>query len=303
MPEQLERLAAQDSLYDAATRNQAVQTFLTVPVVVAFSLLSFFAPAVKVYSACWAMILLFLDVFVFEAREKELKIEAAKIKEQFDCDVLQLPWRALMVGTRPDASVTSEFAAKYRARHKAFSQLYEWYRPEVGQLPIEIARISCQAENCDWDSKLRRKYAKYVALSVGLFLACMLFVGLIGGVSLDGFVLAVLYPVLPAVKLGVQQYRRHNQAADALDRLKDYCTRTWREAIAGTAKVAELEMRCRELQDEIFKQRCQDPLAPKRIYRWLARKYSGHLRNAALERIDEALKNMSGLKGPGRPEL
>jgi len=110
---QLDRLAAQGSLYSAANRIQAVQIFLTVPVVIVFSLISLFIPGAKVYSACWALILLFLDVFLFEARQKALKNEAAKIQEQFDCEVLQLPWRDLRVGSRPDASVVSEFAAKY----------------------------------------------------------------------------------------------------------------------------------------------------------------------------------------------
>ena len=105
--------------------------------------------------------------------------------------------------------------------------------------------------------------------------------------------LAVLYPVLPAVKLGVQQYREHNQAADSLDRQKEYCGRAWRSAMAGNATVAELEAQSRELQDEIFEHRRRNPLVPDRIYRWMVKKYGGHLRKAALERIDEALNSIN----------
>ena len=44
-----------------------------------------------------------LDPALFNLWQQSLKQQAAKIQELFDCDVLQLEWRELKVGRRPDA--------------------------------------------------------------------------------------------------------------------------------------------------------------------------------------------------------
>jgi hypothetical protein len=161
------------------------------------------------------------------------KERAAKIQELFDCDVLQIPWAELKVGHRPDTETVVEAAEKYRRPDPDYTALRNWYPAIVGQVPLSLARLVCQRSNCCWEATLRRRYATVVAIVIGALSFLVFVLGLMRGISLEKFILAVLAPLMSTFLWGIRKYREQREAANSADRLKEYVEKRWGNAPKG----------------------------------------------------------------------
>ncbi|MBD1864555.1 MULTISPECIES: S-4TM family putative pore-forming effector [Trichocoleus] len=284
LPHQIDRLAAQQYFYSAAKRIQAIHIFCSVPLVLIGSLIAAFFPQFSVYTALWGLSITFLDVIFFSPYQKMFKKQAAKIQEIFDCDVLKLEWASIKIGRRPDEETVLEAASHFKKANPSYPHLTDWYAKEVGQLPIEQARIICQRTNCWWDSKLRRNYANWVVILLSSLVIALVIIGLIGNYSLESFILRTLVPLTPAFLLGTRQYSEHIESANSWQRLKEYSEQLWEQAISKQKTDQELTQSSRCLQDEIYEHRCKSPL----IFDWLYHQ----LRPAYSEQTDRGVKAM-----------
>lgn len=287
---QLDRLAAQRQLYSDAKRIQAFQKILSIPVVVLWSLFVMWIPDLKVYAAYWGICVTLLDVIFFTPWQRSLKEKAAKVQELFDCDVLKLSWRNLQAGRRPDAEAIMESSSKFKCVDPECSTLRNWYPGSVDKLPIHLARIVCQRANCWWDANLRRRYATWMIISVGTLTIFVFLVGLVGGLTLEKFFLAVLAPLMPAFVLGLREYTEHKESASKLDRLIEHAEKLWNMAIIEKATPDELTEESRDLQDEIYDHRRRSPLIFDWIYRRLRQTHEDQMNKGAEALIEEALK-------------
>src|SRR5579862_5926176 len=113
---QLDRLAAQRHIYSSAKSIQALEIALTVVGGVACSLGAILRPEIKAYAALYGLVVGTLDYFLLTAHVKALRLQAAKVQELFDCDVLQLPWHELQAGRRPDAEAVVAASMKFKRR-------------------------------------------------------------------------------------------------------------------------------------------------------------------------------------------
>ncbi len=289
--QQLDRLAAQRQLYSDAKRIQAVQMFLAVPAVIALSFLGLWKPQLQVYGAFWGIAVALVDISFLTPWQRSLREQAAKIQEAFDCDVLQLDWPGLKAGQRPDVETITGAAKRYKRIDSDYSTLRPWYPVEVGRLPLHLARLVCQRANCWWDAELRRQYARWVIVTVCLVVVLVFLLGLVGGLTLERLVLAVLAPLLPALLLGLRQYQEHNESAAAVDRLKEHAETLWNQAIAGKLTADELARESRKLQDEIYDHRRRSALIFDWMYKRLRSDHEERMNKSANALVDEALKS------------
>ena len=109
---QLDRLAAQRSLYLKAKQIQGWQLVLSVPCVIVWSFVVLAFPALRSYAALWGIVVTLLDSVALDRWQKNLKERAARVQELFDCDVLELTWPELK-GQRPDAELIAEESSRY----------------------------------------------------------------------------------------------------------------------------------------------------------------------------------------------
>jgi uncharacterized membrane protein len=280
---QLARLRAQRALYSRAKAILAVQICLSVPFAVFWSILALFYQESKVYAGFWGLAITLLDLVALTPWQKTLKIKAAKIQEEFDCDVLNLPWRSVAVGDRPDP----EDVAAWSSPGKNDDVLRNWYPPAVGDLPLPLARVICQRANCWWDAELRRRYAKgALGVIAGIFLVTIT-IALAGHFRMDQWLLTIVLPLVPVFILGLRQSIEQKEAADRLDVLRRHTERIWRELLAG-ASAESVTQQSRELQDEIFDHRRRNPLIFDWIYRLLRDQQEELMNRAASDLIEEA---------------
>ena len=291
-PTQLKRLAAQRQLYSDAKVFQAVQIGLSAlgPPILAV-LVAFFSlrPA---YAASFGIIVTFLNILWFTPRQQSLKEKAAKIQELFDCDVLELPRRELMTGSPLEMiEAIEKSSSKYKRKANDDSKLENWYPKDVGELPLHLGRVVCQRSNCWWDAQLRRRYAKWVIGGVLVVLIVVVFLGFIGGLSLEKIILAMVNPLMPAFALGIRQYKEHTESATRLDKLKEYAEELWEKAV-GDANPDELTRDSRELQDAIYNHRRTSPLIFDWLYRHLRKDDEELMNKAADAMVKDALESL-----------
>ena len=264
-PHQLERLAAQRQLYSDAKNIQNINIILSIPSVIIWSILIAFFPSLQIYAALWGLSVTLLEQAIFSHSQKNLQEKAAKIQQLFDCDIFELDWSQLCSGSRPEPELIVSSSAKYRKKDPNYSNLKDWYQVSVGQLPIHEASLICQRSNIWWDAKQKLRYCKLILFGLIAITIIVFLVGLVGGLTLEKFVLAIVIPLLPAFIFTIRQYIENKQAATRLDNLRENSENIWQQVINRRITPQELERESYILQNQIYDNRRLSPL----IFDWL----------------------------------
>jgi hypothetical protein len=285
--QQLERLAAQRTLYSRAKTVAGIQAIVSVPAAIAWSLIANFYPSMKSWAALWGLVIAVVDVGLLDALQSSSQRDAAKVQEAFDCAVLDLPWNSLVVGSRPDPERIAEASQKYSSDPK--HPIENWYPPEVAKLPLSSARLVCQRTNLWWDWKLRQRYG-LVLVGGGLALAvASLATGLVRHYSLEDSLLTFWIPLAPAYLWALREFRKHQSAAKLSEGLKEYTGTLWAGALAGTISDAELKEESRRVQDQICQRRRDSALVFDWLYNRLQAAHEMQATKGAAELVREAL--------------
>jgi hypothetical protein len=287
----LELLAAQRQLYSDAKNLQIISVIISVPVVIAWSILVALFPTLAVYAALWGIIATFLELLVFSRLQKSTQEKAAKIQQIFDCEVLQFNWASLNCGVRVERETIIDASNRYKRKNLNFIQLQDWYPISVGQLPIHQARILCQRSNVWWDAQLRRSYSKWIIIILLSLTVIVSLIGLIGGLTFEKFLLAILVPLIPAFVFGLRQYTEHNEAATRLDRLRENAEVLFEQVISRRYTTQDLERESYSLQTQIYDNRRRSPLILDWLYSRLRNKDEEQMNKGAESLVQELTQN------------
>lgn len=261
---QLRFLRAQRELYARAKRVLIIQLVLTIGVPLIGAVSTLMLPELKAFVAFLALSIAMLDVAVLDRFQKRLLLAAARVQEQFDCAVLELPWNQFTAGHPLGPEAIHEAASGYARRHDD-SSLIDWYPVVVGNVPLHLARVICQRTNLWYDSRVRRHYgAILLGFALGL-LAVLIGVGILGGLTLTTFVLVVVAPASPFLSWAIREYHRQRDVADGLDKVRNEAESLWDRAKSGACGPDGCATQSREFQNAIFARRSTS--AP--IFGWI----------------------------------
>lgn len=278
-PENIRLLAAQRCLYSRAKGLAAVQVFLAglTPVVGAIAVA--LKPDTDTWAAFAGIIVAFVDTIWLDPKQKRLRNLAASVQEHFDCTVLQLTWNAALAGRHPSPEDIHEAAEAHTPSSAA--PLEDWYPHAVNAVPLYQGRLICQRTNCWWDSKLRQRYCNWIFGTVFVLSTCVFALGLLNGISLQKFVLAVMAPLLPAGLWAAREWRRQSETALESDRQKEDSESLWGQVVRGEVAEPEVSRRSRELQDAILVRRRGNAPVFDWVYRRLRSKQEDQMNVAA----------------------
>lgn len=293
---QLKRLGAQRRLYSYAKVIQGWQMTVNVLAVLVLSGLSAIFPGFAIWVPLISLVLTVLNSWELTPWQKSLQEKAAKIQEAFDCHVLELNWRELSIGSPVEIETVEFYASKYERKDSGYSELKNWYSTAVSELPIDWARFICQRTNLWWDSKLRKRYVKWISVVLAALTVCALIFGMLDGLTFEEFILAVVPPLAPAFLLGCQQSRENKEFAANLDRLRTCVEGLWANALKN-GDPDELTNASRELQDAIYNHRRTSPLIPDKFYDCLKKENEDLMNKAAEEYVKEAQDALRDRKG------
>jgi hypothetical protein len=296
-PKQLERLAAQRYLYSTAKHLLTGQLFLDIlsPIVLAVIIALFLD--FGIYAALIALLILVSD-FYLESLKSSKQEQAAGVQELFDCELLDLQFHDLIARNIPDTVEIMEAAEKYKRSDPTYQALKDWYSPEVDALPLYLARLVCQRINCLWDVQLRRKYLQRVGAIFFFLCVIVITVALMKGLTVGNFLLVVVAPLLPAIGWMIRELRGQNEAIRRKDALKQYAEELWTDALKKCVSEEEIERKSRALQDQIYNNRCSNPLILDTLYSRLRPKDEAKMNRSAKDLVDEALQNLSKKSNP-----
>lgn len=287
----LELLAAQRQLYSDAKNLQMISVIMSVPVVIAWSILVALFPPLAVYAAFWGIVATLLELLIFSRLQKNAQEKAAKIQQIFDCEVLQFNWASLNCGVRIEPETIIDASKRYKRKKGNFTELQNWYPVSVDQLPIYQARVICQRSNVWWDAQLRRRYSKWIVFILFALTVIVFVIGLIGGLTLEKFLLAVLAPLTPAFVFGLRQYTEHNEAAVRLDRLRENAEALVQEIINRRYTPQDFEKESYSLQTQIYDNRRRSPLIQDWLYSQLRNEDEEKMNKGAESLVQELIQN------------
>ena len=291
----LKHIAAWSHLYGHAKVVAGWQFFLSVPCALAMSLIALRWPEAKVVTTPISLLLGWIDVLCLDRIQTSRKKTAAKMQEEFDCELFGLPWNAIRCSTTPETEVLNEAADKF-ARKLKNANHRDWYPKEVGRLPLPLARLICQRAAVWWDMSQRRKYAGWLVAIVSVLVVGVVALSFTADQRVRDMVLSVYVPIAPAVVWAVRECIRQRDAVSALEKLKGQIESIFSDAISGKRNFAELDQLSRNIQDMAFDGRARNPLFFDFIYNHFRPDQELRMNEKAKEMADAALANQEQWK-------
>lgn len=288
-PHQIKLLRAQRCIYDQAKAVVAWQIGLTVAVPFVGALLALAFPAIKAEVALVSLAISILDIAFLDRLQKRLVLRAARVQEEFDHIVLELPWNRFVSTTMVEREAIHEAATALEGDDNPF---IDWYPRVVSQAPIHLARIICQRTNLWYDSKVRRRYGgALIGAAVVLFVSLLL-LGMIGGLTIVDFVLLVVAPATPFFSWAVREFYRQYDVAKALDRVREEAESLWERAKIKECGEDDCLMQSREFQNAIFIRRSTS--TP--IFNWIYKRMRSKNEEQMNVGANELVKDLAGHK-------
>lgn len=251
-------------------------------------------PEIRPKLALASIMLLLLEIGVAVRLQRDWVKTAARIQEQFDTEVFELPWNQFVVGSKVDPEVIRSVTRKPTTAAQC-KDLEGWYEHCVGSIPLPLGRLVCQRTNITYDMRVRKTYAWGLLVTATLLVMFLLNGGLHEGLSFSDLLLTVLVPFIPLAAFVLREHRKQSDTVENLTTLKSEVDKLWAKALK-TPDSTELEQDSRNLQDAIYRNRTSNPLVYDWVY-WLMRNINeDSARHAADTLVAEAKRSLTQVK-------
>ena len=220
----------------------------------------------------WTIIYLIAENF------RKIKSEqGAKIQEQFDTELYQIPWNEVLCRKKINRDIQKDLSNKYTDY-----DLKDWYSVEIGNdIPNEIAILLCQRINFSWELNLRKKFVYFLVSAIVIYYGVFLLISILTNLGLFD-TLILMSPSISFLIYGVQnslslksQIKSKNQTLDLIDKKLEYYS---------TDRTLPTKETLRQIQDVIYSERT----VPEKIPDWFYKAF----RSKNEIRTDELIKSI-----------
>ncbi len=281
----LSLVRARRRIYETVKTYQGAVVLTTLALPLASLAAAAWMPEARAYVAAGALLFAMCEVIFLDRWSKKQMKCAAKLQEQFDCDVLEMRPNEFLVGARVDPEEVYELSAQ-ELDAKGERELRDWYPVAVGEVPMHVGRILCQRENLLYDGNVRKTYSRVLRAALVAIVCSLTLYSLLAGLSVEALLLTVLAPALPIVNWTLREFFRQRDTVETLVRLKAESEKLWKSALAGMP-VAEAGERSRELQDALFNHRVASPLVFDFLYRFRRNALEAQMNAGAVQLVRE----------------
>ena len=215
---------------------------------------------------------------ILNDRSVSIKLMAAEYQEYIDRSLFDFPINDDIIS---NLDKLKRYAIDLKIKHnKEFNEkikpntkgtIYNWYS-DVSNLPIEIARLFCQNENCHWESKLRRDYNKvlYFLIITAISTYVYMLVKYYSGYAIFNLIYAI------PVSIEIMKLIKHNnEIIKICDELEDRINRVY-TYISKKLNDIDNQYLYNEsivIQRKIFDYRKTNISIPDFLYYFLRKKY------------------------------
>lgn len=252
-------LAAQRQMYRNGKVVQRWRVVVTVVLALASPILAVVLPDTGSVLASAAGIWLLISRLLLEEAELSQVRKGANVQEQFDVSIFGLTWNSLVVGAPVPQETISAAARRYRGDRAELRNWYSCARP----WPRSQEVLACQMSNLSWDGRLRQAYGTVVLSLTTILFAAGIVVGLAFDKSLIDYLLGVFFPSVPALLKGIETAKAHRSVARRKWALHSILAELVASLSRGQRSPSAIH---RELQDVIYRLRCERPVVPDWCY-------------------------------------
>ncbi|WEX77950.1 S-4TM family putative pore-forming effector [Sinorhizobium numidicum] len=282
----LKLMKARHQVWYQAKQLLISQIILTValPILAAFANIAY--PILKPYTSAVAIAVSVADVGILDRWYRSLLKRAARIAEDFDTYVLDLPWNKFLVGPKLDSKLIDKEASAFDKRSDD-RKLRDWYPQIFSTVPTHIGRLMCQRTNLWYDAKLRKMYAYVMLLVVVFLVATLVLIAHRAEMDMGDFVLTFLAPISPLLLWTMREFVRQRDTAAGQDQAREESEDLWKHAAKGEHNCAHAERLARELQDSIYSRRSATPLVFPGLYRLMRARLETQMETGSASLIAE----------------
>lgn len=207
---------------------------------------------------------------------------AARIQELFDCELFELPWNDFLA-KKPEESVIDAAASRYDTQADAAdkARLPDWYTKRIDGMPLHMARIVCQQENLQWEEKQRREYITWAGIALLIIALILVVISILANWPARVFFSGPLLIMAPFFAICLKHIYEHYKAINRLIELNTDCARLFEEASLPSADPESIKHQSRELQNEIFQHRANNPPVFNWFYNRIRNKYEKQFQKQA----------------------
>lgn len=281
----LSLLRARSRIYSRAKRIQGAILLVTLLLPLLSLAAASLIPNAKAYIALVSIFIGVGELLAIDRWHKGRMKCAAKLQEEFDCAVLDMPPNDFLVGGNVDHEEVFELSQK-PFDEDGERRLQNWYPLAVGQIPLPLGRILCQRENLLYDSSVRTTYGVVLTWGLTALVALLAFYSLAMDLKIEALVLTVVVPAMPVITWALREKHRQKDTVETLARLKSESEKLWKAVLAGMDPAAAGE-RSRELQDAIFSHRVSSPMVFDFLYRYKRSDLEAQMNAGALHLVTQ----------------
>lgn len=262
----INRLAAQNSLYRKGKRLSIYRFWLSVVLMVTLAFANFFLKSyhqinIEWLVAAYAFTVLLLDNLFITPHIRKVKELAASIQELFDVDVFGLSFNSSLI-KRVDNEVVFENSRGLSDEKR--KKLENWYEPVIAKVNSSLAVLICQRTNQTYDSNLRASFIRYCYVFSFVLFVILLFLSLYSDATLRSVLVNAVLPFLPVFQLVYLNVSQNKESINGAADVKALIERLWDRSIRQKEYPSISELR--SIQDRIFLHRKNSPLLPEWFY-------------------------------------
>lgn len=260
--ENIDRLAAQRHLYTQAKYYSMSIFVLCVIVPVLLSFFKILFPSVN-WIAKLIVVISFLLTFaklILGGIKADCQNLAARIQQQFDCDLFSLSWNEALCGSEP----LPEEVFKYK-KGVDTSKLFGWYEKEIETLSPENGALVCMRTNVVYDQGIRQYYLKVCTVIAVIASLIVLIIGLLSDSTFWALFIYAIVPLMPIVVWYIDTREQHIKNMKALNRLQTLITNCIDKA---ENKIAVTKAELMTIQNFMFIHRSTSYTIPDIVYAW-----------------------------------
>jgi len=305
----IQRLAAQRQLYSNVKFLQYIRIALSIPVILMISgivfllksqsLMTFFG--FQPYDASWVLAIasfciLCIDLLILAPIQRNKKKLAAVIQEEFDCNVLDIPWNDTIVSECPEREAVISYSESY-FKNNRYEGLINWYAcPDESIIPLTACRVICQRSNITWDARLREKYVILISIVGSISAILIILFAAFHDFTIKEFLFKILLPLLPIAKLVIEDIWQNQTVINNLHEIKIIIEKHWQSILANDLNDSELRTISRQIQDRIYHNRNVSPTIPDCLYHMLRQSDESLMVKTAKQMEKEYRDNNKGAK-------
>lgn len=150
-----------------------------------------------------------------ECKIKKERVLAAKIQQQFDCNVFELQWNRYAFGTQPTVEEIDS-----NAKFSNDEDFINWYDKDVDAVNRMLAVIICQRINLTYDVALRKKFLCSLTIISIIILIIILGIAFYEDEGLRTTIVFVAVPLIPVIRWFFSTRKANDDNMEKCERIK-----------------------------------------------------------------------------------